>query len=140
MGRCFRRFRSQIIFKYTSAVRSKICRSLLYAWCLLYSRWPYRVRVCVKEIDPHYTGHPHYTKTGHYIWSGLYCAERFYPHNIGHPHYIGPPTVTCLAPTIYYSEKRSLEIFCFAVIFPINIRTVEYFFQYGGSRSVFFTI
>ena len=32
-GGFFRRFRSQKIFKYTSAVRSKICRGLLYAWC-----------------------------------------------------------------------------------------------------------
>ena len=32
-GTFFRRFRSQIIFKYTPAVRSKICRGLLYAWC-----------------------------------------------------------------------------------------------------------
>ena len=32
-GGFFRRFRSQIIFQYTSAVRSKICSSLLYAWC-----------------------------------------------------------------------------------------------------------
>ena len=32
-GGGFRRFRSQIIFKYTPAVRSKICRGLFYAWC-----------------------------------------------------------------------------------------------------------
>ena len=31
-GEFFRRFRSQITFKYTSAVRSKICSSLLYAY------------------------------------------------------------------------------------------------------------
>ena len=29
----FRRLRSQIIFKYTPAVRSKVGRGLLYAWC-----------------------------------------------------------------------------------------------------------
>ena len=29
----FKRFRSHIIFKYTPAVRSNICRGLLYAWC-----------------------------------------------------------------------------------------------------------
>ena len=32
-GIFFRRFRSQIIFEYTAAVRSQIYSSLLYAWC-----------------------------------------------------------------------------------------------------------
>ena len=32
-GGFFRRFRSHTIFKYTPAVRSKIGRGLLYAWC-----------------------------------------------------------------------------------------------------------
>ena len=31
---------------------------------MLYSRWPYIVRVCVTKIYPHCTGHPHYIKTG----------------------------------------------------------------------------
>ena len=36
----FRRFRSQIIFKYTPAVRSNICRGLFYAWWWMWDSNP----------------------------------------------------------------------------------------------------